>query len=171
VWDTETGNLLLSFDGHASRLRSLAFSPDGRIIAGSLFHKDGSGCVRLCDSASGAHLRTFDTEQGFYKRFSFGRDFFRYQKCVAFAMGHHERLGAGSRVHGLEPEVVRMVLEAVDGELCACDAKGASAAFPLGEDEEDSWSESSRGESEEDGSGGEEEEEEEEDEDDGDDGE
>ena len=32
--------------------------------------------------------------------------------CEAFAMGQLERLGAGSRVRGLEPEVVRMVLEA-----------------------------------------------------------
>jgi ankyrin repeat protein len=34
-------------------------------------------------------------------------------KCVAFAMGHHARLGVGSRVQGLHPEVLRMVLEYV----------------------------------------------------------
>ena len=34
-------------------------------------------------------------------------------KCVAFAMGHHERLGVGSRLEGLDPEVVRKVLEQV----------------------------------------------------------
>ena len=34
-------------------------------------------------------------------------------KCVAFAMGHHKRLGMGSRVEGLDPEVLRMVLEQV----------------------------------------------------------
>mmetsp|Transcript_46280 Transcript_46280/g.110289 ORF Transcript_46280/g.110289 Transcript_46280/m.110289 type:complete len:195 (+) Transcript_46280:329-913(+) len=34
-------------------------------------------------------------------------------KCVAFAMGHHQRLGAGSRVEWLEPGVLRMVLEQV----------------------------------------------------------
>jgi len=34
------------------------------------------------------------------------------RRAEAFAMGHHERLGAGSRVKNLEPEVVRMVLEA-----------------------------------------------------------
>ena len=32
-------------------------------------------------------------------------------KCLAFAMGHHERLGAGSMMEGLEPEVLRQVLE------------------------------------------------------------
>ena len=34
-------------------------------------------------------------------------------KCVAFAMGHHARLGVGSPVYGLHPEVLRMVLEYV----------------------------------------------------------
>ena len=34
-------------------------------------------------------------------------------KCMAFAMGQHERLGAGSWVQILEPGVVRMVLEQV----------------------------------------------------------
>jgi hypothetical protein len=34
-------------------------------------------------------------------------------RCVAFAMGHHERLGAGSRVRWLDAGVVRMVLERV----------------------------------------------------------
>ena len=38
------------------------------------------------------------------------------QACnLAFAMGHHERLGEESLVLGLEPELVRMVLE------CECD--------------------------------------------------
>ncbi|KAJ1471397.1 ankyrin repeat-containing domain protein [Baffinella frigidus] len=34
-------------------------------------------------------------------------------KCVAFATGQHERLGAGSRVQAMDPGVVRMVLEQV----------------------------------------------------------
>ena len=36
----------------------------------------------------------------------------RRATCEAFAMGQHERLGEGSRVRGLEPEVVRMLLQA-----------------------------------------------------------
>jgi hypothetical protein len=40
-----------------------------------------------------------------------GRDWVRDQQCVAFAMGQLERLGAGSRVRGIDPGVVRMVLE------------------------------------------------------------
>ena len=34
----------------------------------------------------------------------------RRAKCVAFAMGHQERLGAGSRVLTLDAGVVRMIL-------------------------------------------------------------
>ena len=34
-------------------------------------------------------------------------------KCVAFAMGHHTRLGVGSLAEGLELEVIRMVLDQV----------------------------------------------------------
>ena len=34
-------------------------------------------------------------------------------RCEAFAMGHQERLGAGSRVRWLDAGVVQMVLEQV----------------------------------------------------------
>ena len=37
----------------------------------------------------------------------------RRAQCVAFATGHHGRLGAGSLVLSLHPEVVRMILEQV----------------------------------------------------------
>ena len=37
----------------------------------------------------------------------------RRNTCLAFAMGKHERLGAGSRVQGLETGVVRMVMQHV----------------------------------------------------------
>ena len=41
------------------------------------------------------------------------REAVRTSRCVAFAMGQHERLGVGTRVRGLDPGVVRMVLEHV----------------------------------------------------------
>ena len=41
------------------------------------------------------------------------REEMRRAQCVAFAAGHHERLGAGSRVQELDAGVVRMVLEYV----------------------------------------------------------
>jgi len=37
----------------------------------------------------------------------------RRAECVVFAMGHHDRLGAGSLVWGLDAGVVRMVLDRV----------------------------------------------------------
>ena len=37
----------------------------------------------------------------------------RRANCEAFAMGHQERLGAGSRVQWLDAGVLRMVLEQV----------------------------------------------------------
>ena len=39
----------------------------------------------------------------------------RLAKCEAFAMGQHARLGATSLVLGLEPEVFRMILDALEG--------------------------------------------------------
>jgi len=41
------------------------------------------------------------------------REAVRRVKCVAFAMGLQERLGAGSPVQELDAGVVRMVLEQV----------------------------------------------------------
>ena len=35
------------------------------------------------------------------------------EKCIAFASGHHERLGSGSRVKLFEPEIMRMILDMV----------------------------------------------------------
>ena len=37
----------------------------------------------------------------------------RRAQCVAFAMGHHEWLGEGTQVQGLDAGVVRMVLDQV----------------------------------------------------------
>jgi hypothetical protein len=35
------------------------------------------------------------------------------KKCVAFAMGHHKRLGIASHLTGFPPEMLRMVVESV----------------------------------------------------------
>ena len=37
------------------------------------------------------------------------------QRAVALAMGHHPRLGAVSRVQGLDVELVRMILDYTQG--------------------------------------------------------
>jgi hypothetical protein len=71
------------------------------------------------DSSTGALLRTIEVVQGLgflgarICSVAWGRDWVREQReqrGVAFAMGHHHRLGAGSRVQGLEAGVVRMIL-------------------------------------------------------------
>ena len=41
------------------------------------------------------------------------REAVRRARCEAFAMGHQERLGAGSRVRWLDAGVVQMVLKQV----------------------------------------------------------
>jgi hypothetical protein len=42
---------------------------------------------------------------------AFGRDAARDEKCLAFAMGQHSRLGSASLVFELEEGVARMVLD------------------------------------------------------------
>ena len=52
----------------------------------------------------------------------------RRAKCEAFAMGHQERLGAGSRVRWLDAGVLRMVLEQTGG-VYQLDVKVALTPF------------------------------------------
>ena len=35
VWDAQTGQELLTLKGHTGRVRSVAFSPDGKRLAGA----------------------------------------------------------------------------------------------------------------------------------------
>ena len=94
-------------DGHSSEVRSVCFSPDGRILVSG---SEDDTC-NFWDVVNGELLWDMDVPVW---SVAFGRDWERDQRCVAFAMGHHERLGGGSRVQELDEGVVRMVLEAVD---------------------------------------------------------
>ena len=61
---------------------------------------------------TGALLRTIQLGAGCVTSVSWGRDWVRdRQAVVAFAMGHHPRLGELSRVLTLEAGVVRMILD------------------------------------------------------------
>ena len=96
-------------DGHSSEVRSVCFSPDGRILVSG---SEDETC-KFWDVSTGKlvwQMNDCDTVWSV----AFGRDWERDQRCVAFAMGLHERLGGGSRVQELDEGVVRMVLEAVD---------------------------------------------------------
>ena len=86
-----------------------AFSVDGsKLATGS-----DDGTCKVWDSSTGALLRTI--ELGFLNcTLSWGRDWVQdTQRGVAFAMGHHPRLGAGSQVLGLDEELLRMILDRV----------------------------------------------------------
>ena len=87
----------------------VSFSPDGsKLSSGS-----GDGTCKVWDSSTGALLRTIVAGEYVFSVAS-GRDFVRdATKCVAFAMGHHPRLGAGSQLLELEVGVVRMILDRV----------------------------------------------------------
>ena len=60
LWDAATGQLLRTFEGHAGRVNSVAFSPDGtRVLSGSW-----DKTVKLWDAATGQLLRTFEGHSG-----------------------------------------------------------------------------------------------------------
>ena len=72
----------------------------------------------MWDSSTGALLRTIDLPEHEIcsmaegRSLAEGRDWeWRKAVAVAFAMGHHPRLGVGSEVLSLEAGVVRMILD------------------------------------------------------------
>ena len=56
VWDTASGHLIRTFEGHDRQVTSVAFSPDGaRVLSGSY-----DNTIKLWDAATGALIRTFE---------------------------------------------------------------------------------------------------------------
>lgn len=96
--------------GHREAVQSLALSHDGRTVASG--GKDTSW--RLWDVDTRALLQS-SSASAHVNSVALGRDFVRERRFAAFAMGQLQRLGAGSPVRGLHPEVVRMVLEEEHG--------------------------------------------------------
>lgn len=62
LFDSKTGQLLRSFDGHSKIVTSCRFSPDGRQILTSSF--DGS--ARMFDVETGALMRSITSETGYF---------------------------------------------------------------------------------------------------------
>jgi WD40 repeat protein len=60
VWDTASGQMLRTLNGHTSRVNSVAFSPDGsRLVSAS---EDQT--IKVWDTASGQELRTLKVRTG-----------------------------------------------------------------------------------------------------------
>jgi WD40 repeat protein len=55
LWEVASGTELLSLNGHTSEVGSLAFSPDGTLLASA-----GGATVKLWETATGAELQSLD---------------------------------------------------------------------------------------------------------------
>ena len=106
VVDAETGALRFRMLSHTQEVSSASWSIDGRKLASCSY----DGTCKVWDSSTGALLRTFTLQKPVFS-VSWGCDWVR--DAVAFAMGQHPRLGAGSPVFSLEVGVVRMILDRV----------------------------------------------------------
>jgi len=108
--DVESGEILrkLGPDGHR-----------GSVLSASFLGKEGSklvsgitdGTCKVWDSSTGALLRSI-VAGGWIGSLAWGPDWVR-DTAMAFAMGHHLRLGGRSQVLELEAGVLRMILDRV----------------------------------------------------------
>ena len=106
--DSESGAVLLRMGGHTDEVFCYfsSFSDDGSKLA----TVSSDGTCKVWDSSTGALLHSIEVrgEGSFPVSVAWGRDWVR---AIAFAMGHHPRLGAGSQLLELDVGVVRMILD------------------------------------------------------------
>ena len=70
LWDTETGQLIHTLEGHTSRVNAIAFSPDGKqILSGS-----HDNTVRLWNTESGQLIHTLEGHTNTVNAIAFSRD-------------------------------------------------------------------------------------------------
>ena len=72
LWDSETGKVIKTFNGHTNWIRSVAFSPDGREIlsgSGGVFGTDGKpvvgndNTIRLWNVQTGREIRSYENNK------------------------------------------------------------------------------------------------------------
>jgi WD40 repeat protein len=108
--DLDSGALHLTISAHAAYISAALFCGGKGSTLASASH---NGSCKVWDSSTGALLRTINLGNAVLT-LAWGRDWVRdTQSAMAFAMGHHPRLGAGSQVLELEAGVVRMILDRV----------------------------------------------------------
>jgi WD40 repeat protein len=107
--DAETGTVRSTLvAAHYASIAAACFFDESKLASVS-----NDGCCKVWDSSTGALLRIIDVGYPLIA-VSWGRDWVRdTQTSVAFAMGHHPRLGERSQVLALDAGVVRMILDRV----------------------------------------------------------
>ena len=70
IWNTDTGELLQTLQGHTGEVYSVAFSPDGRWVASG----GGDSFVKVWDSHTGEFVRGFRGHKGIVTSVAFSPD-------------------------------------------------------------------------------------------------
>ena len=114
LMDVQLGERRLTLVGHEGCVSGASWSVDDASKLATVSH---DGMCKVWDSSTGALLRTIQMGTApvyVQSSVSWGRDWVRdTEGAMAFAMEHHPRLGAASRVLALDAGVVRMILDRV----------------------------------------------------------
>ena len=107
--DAESGEVRYKMVGHTSAVYTTSWCPyDGSKLASA----GEDGTCKVWDSSTGELICSITIGRR-VASMVWGRDWVRDTGAMAFAMGHHPRVGAESRVLELEVGVVQMILDRV----------------------------------------------------------